>query len=174
MPEFTSLSQIQVPVLGNSLAIGIVSLLHIAFAGLAVGLMLLAPLMEAFGRSNSLYLETAHSMTRFTLVTYTTSTVLAVIMAELFIGLFPQTNTWLFNQFRAPILARHCRLPAPIISPVPVLPLLGADTRQESGGASDDGRISRRSHAGMGVGVGWYRVVYAHSDYRTRLLESAS
>jgi len=104
MPEFTSLSQIQVPVLGNSLAIGIVSLLHIAFAGLAVGLMLLAPLMEAFGRSNSLYLETAHSMTRFTLVTYTTSTVLAVIMAELFIGLFPQTNTWLFNQFRAPIL----------------------------------------------------------------------
>jgi cytochrome bd-type quinol oxidase subunit 1 len=104
MSEFTSLSEIHFPLLGNSLAIGLFSLLHIAFAGLAVGLMVLAPLMEALSRSNPVYLETAHTLTRFTLVTYTTSTVLAVIMVELFIGLFPRTNAWLFNQFRTPIL----------------------------------------------------------------------
>jgi cytochrome bd-type quinol oxidase subunit 1 len=92
------------PLLGNSLIIGIVSLLHIALAGLAVGFMILAPIAEAMGRSRPFYTDLAHTMTRFTLVTYTASIVLAVIMIEFFIGLYPLTNSWLFNRFRVSIL----------------------------------------------------------------------
>ncbi|MDQ6734947.1 MAG: cytochrome ubiquinol oxidase subunit I [Nitrospirota bacterium] len=94
---------VHIPVLGNSLAIGIVSLLHIAFASVAVAFMILAPVTESLGRHKPHYTELARSLTRFTLVTYTTSVVLAVIMIELLIGLFPLTNSWLFNRFRVPI-----------------------------------------------------------------------
>ena len=101
---YMSLQPLHFPLLGNSVAVGVVSLLHIAFASLAVGFMMLAPIAEAFGRSRPFYTDTAHTLTRVTVVTYTTSLVLAVIMVELFIGLFPTTNAWLFNRFRSPIL----------------------------------------------------------------------
>jgi cytochrome bd-type quinol oxidase subunit 1 len=91
------------PLLGNSLAIGSVSLFHIAFASLAVGFMVLAPIAEVLGRSRQGYTEVARSLTRFTTITFTASLVLAVIMVELFIGLYPFTNAWLFNRFRYPI-----------------------------------------------------------------------
>ena len=97
------LDVIHFPLLGNSLAIGVVSLLHIAFASLAVGFMILAPIAEAFGTSRMFYTDMAHTLTRATVITYTTSLVLAVMMIELFIGLFPLTNAWLFNQFRFPV-----------------------------------------------------------------------
>lgn len=96
---------VQFPLLGNSLIVGMVSLFHISFASLAVGYMILAPIVEALGRSRPLYVDAAHTMTRFTLVTFTVSLVLAVIMVELFIGLFPLTNSLLFNRFRYPIYA---------------------------------------------------------------------
>jgi cytochrome bd-type quinol oxidase subunit 1 len=99
-----SFQSIHVPLLGNSVAVGVVSLLHIAFASLAVGFMMLAPIAEALGTSRPFYTAMAHALTRVTVVTYTTSLVLAVIMIELFIGLYPITNAWLFNRFRSPVL----------------------------------------------------------------------
>lgn len=95
---------IHFPLLGNSIAVGVVSLLHIAFASLAVGFMMLAPIAEVLGTSRPFYTAMAHTLTRVTVVTYTTSLVLAVIMIELFIGLYPMTNAWLFNRFRSPVL----------------------------------------------------------------------
>lgn len=91
------------PLLGRSAAIGLFSLLHIALAGLAVGFMVLAPVAEAMGRTRPHYSDAALAMTRFTLVTFTASVVLAVLMIELFVGLFPLTNTLLFNRFHLPI-----------------------------------------------------------------------
>src|SRR5581483_4760281 len=84
-------------------AVGAAALSHIAVASLSVGSMMLAPAAETLGRTRPHYTEIAHTLARFTLVTYTTSLVLAVIMIELFIGLFPFTNTWLFNHFRGAI-----------------------------------------------------------------------
>ncbi|MBA2485518.1 MAG: cytochrome ubiquinol oxidase subunit I [Nitrospira sp.] len=105
MPEFGGdLEAISFPLIGNSLIIGLFSLLHIALAGLAVGFMVLAPLLETADRVNPFYADFSRSMTRFTIVTFSVSTVLAVIMVELSIGLFPLTTMWMWNQFRWPIL----------------------------------------------------------------------
>lgn len=98
-----TLPPIEFPLLGNSLVVGLFALLHILLAGLGVGFMILAPLAESLGETRPWLLEAARSMTRFTVVTYTASLVLAVIMVDLFIGLFPLTNTHLFNRFRYPI-----------------------------------------------------------------------
>jgi hypothetical protein len=98
-----TLEPITFPLIGNSVVIGIVSLLHIALASLAVGFTVLAPFCESIGLTKPFYTDLARTMTRFTLITFTSSTVLAVIMIELFVGLFPLTNSWLFNQFRFPI-----------------------------------------------------------------------
>jgi cytochrome bd-type quinol oxidase subunit 1 len=95
---------ISFPLLGNSLIIGVFSLLHIAFAALAVGFMILAPLLETADRLNPFYEQISRSLTRFTVITYSVSTVLAVFMVELSIGLFPITTMWIWNQFRWPIL----------------------------------------------------------------------
>ena len=104
MPSFDpTLPSIQFPLFGNSLAVAVPSLLHILLAGLSVGFMMLAPILEWRGRSNSFYTELAHSITRFTVVVFSASTVLAVIMVELLIGLFPVTTMWMWNQFRGPI-----------------------------------------------------------------------
>jgi cytochrome bd-type quinol oxidase subunit 1 len=98
-----TLPAIEFPLIGNSLAVGLFALLHILLAGLGVGFMMLAPLAESLGETRPWLLEAARSMTRFTIVTYTASLVLAVLMVDLFIGLFPVTNTHLFNRFRYPI-----------------------------------------------------------------------
>lgn len=97
------LDPIVFPLLGNSIAVGVVALLHIALASLAVGFMMLTPIAEIMGHSRPWLVDAAHAMTRFTIVTYTVSLVLAVVMIELFIGLFPLTNTHVFNYFRAPL-----------------------------------------------------------------------
>lgn len=99
-----TLPGIEFPLIGNSLVIGLFALLHILLAGLGVGFMMLAPLAESAGGTRPWLLDAARSMTRFTVVTYTASLVLAVIMVDLFIGLFPLTNTHLFNRFRYPII----------------------------------------------------------------------
>ena len=98
-----TLPGIEFPLIGNSLAVGLFALLHILLAGLGVGFMTLAPLAESAGETRPWLLDAARSMTRFTVVTYTASLVLAVIMVDLFIGLFPLTNAHLFNRFRYPI-----------------------------------------------------------------------
>jgi hypothetical protein len=100
----TELEAIQVPLLGNSFAVGLFSLLHILLAALSVGFMLLAPLFEWRGRTHPYDLDLALSLTRFTVVVFSVSTVLAVIMVELMIGLFPVTTMWIWNRFRVPIL----------------------------------------------------------------------
>src|SRR5437763_1665305 len=102
-PIATELQSLQFPLIGNSIAIGIFSVLHIIFAGATVGFMLMAPIFEAMGRRDPPYTEFAHTVTRFTVVVFSTSSVLAVIMVELMIGLFPVTTMWIWNQFRAPI-----------------------------------------------------------------------
>ena len=99
-----TLPGIEFPLIGNSLVIGLFALLHILLAGLGVGFMMLAPLAESMGETRPWLLDVARSMTRFTVITYTASLVLAVIMVDLFIGLFPLTNTHLFNRFRYPIV----------------------------------------------------------------------
>src|SRR5437870_11863678 len=65
--------------------------------------MLMAPVFEAMGRRDPPYTEFAHTVTRFTVIVFSTSSVLAVIMVELMIGLFPVTTMWIWNQFRVPI-----------------------------------------------------------------------
>jgi hypothetical protein len=99
-----ALPAIQFPLLGNSLVVGLFSLLHIAVAGLSIGFMILSPLFEWEGRRNPNALTLAHSLTRFTLIVFSASTVLAVIMVELLIGLFPVTTMWVWNQFHAPVI----------------------------------------------------------------------
>lgn len=104
MPGFgEELQPIDFPLIGNSVAVGIFSLLHIVLASLSVGFMVMAPVFEWLGRSNRFYTDLAYALTRFTLVVFSASAVLAVIMVELFIGLFPVTTMWIFNQFRFPI-----------------------------------------------------------------------
>jgi cytochrome bd-type quinol oxidase subunit 1 len=103
MSTMPTIPGIEFPLIGNSLAVGLFALLHILFAGLGVGFMMLAPLAESMGETRPWLLEAARSMTRFTIVTYTASLVLAVVMVDLFIGLFPLTNQHLFNRFRYPI-----------------------------------------------------------------------
>ncbi len=98
-----ALPAIQFPFIGNSGIIGLFSLLHIALAGLSIGFMVLAPIFEWHGRTNPFAFDLARTLTRFTVVVFSTSTVLAVIMVELMIGLFPLTTMWLWNQFRGPI-----------------------------------------------------------------------
>jgi cytochrome bd-type quinol oxidase subunit 1 len=93
------------PLLGNSVVIGLFSLLHITFAAISVGFMMLAPLLETAEQRDPSYLSMARSLTRFTVVTFSVSTVLAVFMVELSIGLFPLTTMWMWNQFRWPIMA---------------------------------------------------------------------
>ena len=95
---------IDFPLLGNSAVVGIFSLLHITLAALSVAFMLMAPWFEFRGRTRPHDLDLALSLTRFTIVVFSVSTVLAVIMVELMIGLFPQTTMWLWNRFRDPIL----------------------------------------------------------------------
>lgn len=87
----------------SSFWVGLFSLAHITLASLGVGYMVLAPIAEGLGRTRPHFTNLAYLITRFTLVTYTSSIVLAVFMLELFIGLFPLTNSWLFNHFRAPL-----------------------------------------------------------------------
>jgi hypothetical protein len=84
-------------------AIGFFSLAHITLAGLGVGFMVLTPWAEYLGLSKPHFTQLAYLFIRFTVITYTVSIVLAVFMLELFIGLFPLTNTWLFNHFRYPL-----------------------------------------------------------------------
>jgi len=97
------LGPVHLPLIGNSVAVGIFSLLHIAFASLAVGFIFIAPVFELMERENRFNTKAAYALTRFTLITFTASTVLAVIMIELFVGLFPLTNIFVFNRFRYPI-----------------------------------------------------------------------
>ncbi|MBI3804558.1 MAG: cytochrome ubiquinol oxidase subunit I [Nitrospirae bacterium] len=97
------LGPVHLPLLGNSVAVGIFSLLHIALASLAVAFVVIAPVFESMERENRFHADVALGLTRFTLITFTVSTVLAVIMLELFVGLFPLTNSWVFNRFRHPI-----------------------------------------------------------------------
>jgi hypothetical protein len=98
------LQTIDFPLLGNSAVIGIFSLLHITLAALSVAFMLMAPWFEFRGRTRPYDCALALCLTRFTVVVFSVSTVLAVIMVELMIGLFPQTTMWLWNRFRDPIL----------------------------------------------------------------------
>ena len=94
---------IHFPLLGNSLVVGVFSLLHIALAGLSVGFMVLAPIFEVTGRTIPYNYDLARAVTRFTVIVFSVSTVLAVIMVELMIGLFPVTTMWAWNLFHAPI-----------------------------------------------------------------------
>ncbi|MGE0644462.1 MAG: cytochrome ubiquinol oxidase subunit I [Nitrospira sp.] len=98
-----TLPAIEFPLIGNSLVVGLFALLHILLAGLGVGFLMLAPPAEWAGERRPWLLDAARSMTRFTIVTYTASLVLAVLMVQLFIGLFPLTNAYLFNRFRYPL-----------------------------------------------------------------------
>ena len=98
------LQTIDFPLLGNSAVVGMFSLLHITLAALSVAFMLMAPWFEFRGRTRPYDCDVALSLTRFTVVVFSVSTVLAVIMVELMIGLFPQTTMWLWNRFRDPIL----------------------------------------------------------------------
>lgn len=98
------LEAIHFPLVGNSFVVGLFSLLHILLAALSVGFMLLAPILEMRGRTNPFDRDLALSLTRFTVVVFSVSTVLAVIMVELLIGLFPVTTMWMWNRFRVPIL----------------------------------------------------------------------
>ncbi|HNA46568.1 MAG TPA: hypothetical protein PK312_05260 [Nitrospira sp.] len=100
----TVLPAIQIPLLGNSVAVGLFSLLHIVPAALSVAFMLMAPVFEFRGRTDPFDRELALLVTRVTVVVFSVSTVLAVIMVELMIGLFPVTTMWMWNHFRVPIL----------------------------------------------------------------------
>jgi hypothetical protein len=104
MPAFDlQTAPIHFPFVGNSLIVGVFSLFHIALAGLSVGLMILAPIFEATGRFVPFNVDLARAATRFTVIVFSVSTVLAVIMVELMIGLFPVTTMWVWNRFRSPI-----------------------------------------------------------------------
>lgn len=98
-----TLPAMQFPLIGNSLVVGFFSLLHIALGGLSMGFMVLAPLLEWYGKTNAAATDLARALTRFTVIVFSVSTVLAVLMVELLIGLFPVTTMWMWNQFRWPI-----------------------------------------------------------------------
>ena len=104
MPSFDlTLPSLQFPLVGNSLAVAIPSLVHIVVAGLSVAFMATAPILEWRGQRAPHFTDLAYAITKFTVVVFSVSTVLAVIMVELLIGLFPVTTMWMWNQFRAPI-----------------------------------------------------------------------
>ncbi|HEY7129921.1 MAG TPA: cytochrome ubiquinol oxidase subunit I [Nitrospira sp.] len=103
MPFDLNLPAIQFPLVGNSLAVAIPSLLHIVLAGLSVGFLILAPIFEWYGQRTAHFTDLAYGLTKFTVLVFSISTVLAVIMVELLIGLFPVTTMWVWNQFREPI-----------------------------------------------------------------------
>ncbi|TAK06317.1 MAG: hypothetical protein EPO39_09160 [Candidatus Manganitrophaceae bacterium] len=99
MPESElRLPPIQFPVLGNSGAVGLFSLLHISLAGLSVGFIVLAPLLEYWGIRDPFYTRLARSLVRFVAVTFSISAVFAVVMVELFIGLFPVSTVYIFQR----------------------------------------------------------------------------
>jgi cytochrome bd ubiquinol oxidase subunit I len=103
MPFDLNPPTLQFPLIGNSIAVGIPSLLHIVVAGLSVAFLVLAPIFEWRGRRSAHFTDLAHAVTKFTVLIFSVSTVLAVIMVELLIGLFPVTTMWMWNQFRGPI-----------------------------------------------------------------------
>lgn len=104
MPPFDlTLPSLQFPLFGNSVAVAVPSLLHIVLAGLSVAFMVMAPVFEWRGQRTPYLTDLAYAITKFTVVVFSVSTVLAVIMVELLIGLFPVTTMWIWNQFRAPI-----------------------------------------------------------------------
>ncbi len=93
------LPPIQFPILGNSGAVGLFSLLHISLAGLTVGFIVLAPLLEYWGIGDPFYTRLARSLVRFVAVVFSISAVFAVVMVELFIGLFPVSTVYIFRRF---------------------------------------------------------------------------
>lgn len=93
------LPPIQFPILGNSGAVGLFSLLHISLAGLTVGFIVLAPLFEYLGMRDPFYARLGRSLVRFVAVVFSISAVFAVIMVELFIGLFPVSTVTIFRRF---------------------------------------------------------------------------
>jgi cytochrome bd ubiquinol oxidase subunit I len=103
LAETTTSAASHGPLISRSVVIGLFSLLHIALAAPAVALMVLAPIAEHAGIRRPFLTDVARTMTRFTVATFAASSVLAVFMIELFVGLFPLTNTWLFHQFRLPL-----------------------------------------------------------------------
>lgn len=99
MPESAlRLPPIQFPFLGNSGAVGLFSLLHISLAGLSVGFIVLAPVLEYLGIRDPFYTRLARSLIRFVAVTFSISAVFAVMMVELFIGLFPVSTVYIFQR----------------------------------------------------------------------------
>jgi len=99
MPESAlRLPPIQFPYLGNSGAVGLFSLLHISLAGLSIGFIVLAPLLEYLGIRDPFYTRLARSLVRFVAVTFSISGVFAVMMVELFIGLFPVSTVYIFQR----------------------------------------------------------------------------
>jgi cytochrome d ubiquinol oxidase subunit I len=93
------LPPIQFPFLGNSGAVGLFSLLHIALAGLTVGFIVLAPIFEYLGMRDPFYTRLGRSLVRFVAVAFSISAVFAVVMVELFIGLFPVSTVYIFRRF---------------------------------------------------------------------------
>jgi hypothetical protein len=96
---------IRFPVLGNSGVVGLFSMLHIGMAGISVGFILLAPLLEYLGIKDPFYTRLAKTLVQFIAVIFSVSATFAVIMVELFIGLFPVTTVYLFNRFETAIYA---------------------------------------------------------------------
>lgn len=94
------LTPIQFPLAGNSAMVGLFSLLHIALAALSVGFIVLAPLFEYLGMKDPFYTGLAKTLAQFVAVIFSVSATFAVIMLELFIGLFPVTTVYLFNRFQ--------------------------------------------------------------------------
>ncbi|MDC4225319.1 MAG: hypothetical protein MPW15_14050 [Candidatus Manganitrophus sp.] len=86
----------QFPILGNSGAVGLFSLLHIALAGLTAGFIVLAPALEYLGIKDPFYTRLGRSLVRFVAVVFSISAVFAVVMVELFIGLFPVSTVTIF------------------------------------------------------------------------------
>lgn len=100
MPESElRLPPIEFPILGNSGAVGLFSLLHIGLAGLTVGFIVLAPLLEYLGIKDPFYTRLGRSLVRFVAVAFSISAVFAVVMVELFIGLFPVSTVYIFRRF---------------------------------------------------------------------------
>lgn len=94
------LPPIQFPILGNSGAVGLFSLLHIALAGLTAGFIVLAPALEYLGIKDPFYTRLGRSLVRFVAVVFSVSVVFAVVMVELFIGLFPVSTVYIFQRFK--------------------------------------------------------------------------
>ncbi len=145
------------PLLGNSIVVGLFSLLHIALAGLSVGFMVLAPLFQLTGRSIPFNRDLAHSVTRFTVVVFSVSTVLAVIMVELLIGLFPVTTMWMWNRFRGPIALGVVAFILQLIMLYPYYHFWEPLQRYSLAFHIDPGSAGRGVHVGLGARcwMGW-------------------